>query len=177
MRTVKGAAGRYDLPVTADRPNRDRAADALAAYLRGEIDNWAFDDELDRVVRKDDQSLRRLLYWLWLCYDDIERHHARGTPERWEFLRRALAFLRTDFGLAYDKPTEEQWNFVPFESLDQWLRHEHLLGVENLPAYDPMRHAPRRRSWFNSGELRWRRVAAAVAAFFLIAYLWLLCVA
>ena len=168
------------VPVPVDRPNRDRAADALAAYLRGEIDNWAFDDELDRVPGKDDRSLGKLRYWLWLCYDDIERHHARGTPEGWEFLCRALAFLRTDLELAYEKPTEEQWNFVPFRSHEQWLGHKHLLGAENLPAYDPIRHAPRRRWWFNrfmSGELRWRRVAAAVAVVFLMVYLLLLCVA
>jgi hypothetical protein len=152
-------------PRPLDRPNRTRAANALAAYLRGEIDNFKLDDET-LSLDTDDKTLRRLSWWLWGCYDDIKRHTVHATPEGWDFLGRCLAFLRTDLELAYRKPARHQSDYAPFRSHEEWLSHRHLLDPENLPAYDPDLHG--KSPWGPilgaKIRLRWLALAAALLA-------------
>jgi len=150
-----------------DRPNRTRAADALAAYLRGDIDNFKFSDETLDLDTKD-KSLRELCWWLWHCYDDIKRHTVQATPEGWDFLCRCLAFLRTDLELAYRKPAPHQADFAPFQCPEEWLAHRHLLDAENLPAYDPARHDFSPWGPVLGAQLRWRWVALAALTLFVL---------
>jgi hypothetical protein len=153
-----------------DRPNRTRAADALAAYLRGEIDNFKLADETLSLDTKD-KTLRELCWWLWHCYDDIKRHTVHATPEGWNFLRRCLAFLRTDLELVYRKLARDQADYAPFPSPEEWLAHRHLLAAENLPAYDRARHDFSPWGPVLGAQIRWRWLALAALAPAVMLYL------
>src|SRR5262245_53058858 len=99
MRPVRddqhGKAGVLAYETLIDRAARDALADALAAYMRGEIDNFAFDD-VAMGVRTDDRSVLLLGQALWFHYDDIKLHKVSATPEAWDFFRRVIAFLKCD---------------------------------------------------------------------------------
>ena len=124
--------------MSVDRPNRDRAADAISAYLRDEIDNFELHDQT-LGLDSPDYSLREIARWLWGCYDDIIRHKVHATREGWDFLARCAVFLRTDLELpksAKHRPPDA----IPFESVGQWSEYKHLVKGERLPEFDPIRH-------------------------------------
>ena len=82
--------------MSVDRAARDRLASALAAYLRGEADNFAVDDAGLGSPWTDDATLRSIQSGVWLAYDDLKSHPVSATPGLWEALRRTIAFLRSD---------------------------------------------------------------------------------
>ena len=144
-----------------DRPNRDRIANAIAAYLRGEIDNFALDD-LTRELDTDDNSLFRLSLMTWPLYDDVRRHTVHASPEDWNFLIRCVAYLRTDleFTASYEAPA----NCCPFPSDELWLAHRRLVDDDRIPSHDSERHACKFPPRAARGTLI---VAAALALLFL----------
>lgn len=156
------------LPITAepmpvDRANRDRAAAAIAAYLRGEIDNFKLDDET-LGLRTRDRAVIDTSLGVWLLYHDIKRHTVRCSPEAWAFLVRCVAFLRTD-AEAHAKLTDATLDYAPFPSADAWEAHRASAEPKELPPYDPIRHAPPRRGAFDRflcGRFSWLRVGVLV---------------
>jgi hypothetical protein len=121
-----------------DRPNRDRAAKAIAAYLRGEVDNFKLDDET-LSLRTKDRTLIDISLDVWHLYDDIKRHKVHCTPEGWDFLTRCIAFLRSD-APARTKISDSTIEFSPFSSVEDWNLHRHHVSSDRLPAYDPATH-------------------------------------
>lgn len=85
-----------EVAVPVDRAARDRLADVLAAYMRGEVDNFALDDACGASCPGRDPGCRRTAAALWYFYDDLKPHRCYGSAEQWEMLRRMLAFLRSD---------------------------------------------------------------------------------
>jgi hypothetical protein len=130
--------------VSVDRPNRDRAAGAIAAYMRGEIDNFRLDDET-LSLDTDDRSLRDVALWIWHYYDDIKRHKVHASPDVWEVFGRCVVFLRTDLEWPARKARAHDWRYAPFASDEEWQAHRHLLETAKLPAYDPVLH--QKSSW------------------------------
>jgi hypothetical protein len=143
-----------------DRSKRDRIANAIAAYLRGEIDNFALGDQI-RGLDTNDNSLCGLSLMIWSLYDDVRRHTVHASPEDWNFLIRCVAYLRTDleFTASYEAPA----NCCPFPSDELWLAHR-LVDDDRIPSYDPERHACKFPARAPRGALI---VAAALALLFL----------
>lgn len=73
---------------------RDRAAESIIAYMRGDIDNFALEKAL--VSRSTDRGFNRVSVAVWFIYDDIKRHHVHGPPAVWDFLCRCIAYLKSD---------------------------------------------------------------------------------
>ena len=96
--------------MSVDRTGRDHIAKTLAAYLRGEIDNFALDDENFKTCSQD-VTLREIQMAIWCCYDDCKRHSAHGSPETWSGLVRCVAFLKTDRELPL-RPRRFDWRFI-----------------------------------------------------------------
>lgn len=145
-----------------DHPNRTRAANVLAAYLRGEIDNFKLDDET-LGLRTPDQTLIKISIQIWRFYDDVRRHTVHASPQAWDYLIRCVAYLRSDLeetGDCETRPTS-----APFPSDDLWRAHQHLIHQDHLPEYDPQKHKPPRRNAFFNGPFRWRNIAIGVAVF------------
>jgi hypothetical protein len=86
----------YNVPMAVDRPSRDRLARALAGYLRGEIDNFALDEQVFTSGDRADITLHDVACSLWYFYDDIKSHTVHASPEGWQYLVRCLVFLKTD---------------------------------------------------------------------------------
>jgi hypothetical protein len=155
--------------MSVDRSNRDRAADAIAAYLRGEIDNFSLSDQtLD--LDSADASLRKTVNWVWGCYDDLIRHRVHATREGWDFLVRCLVFLRTALELpkgAKHRPRDA----IPFGSVDEWSEYKHLIERERLPAFDP--NVQQRSPWgpILGARITLRWFLAGVASLSFLVYL------
>jgi hypothetical protein len=60
-----------------DSESRRIFADAVAGFLAGEIDNWAFDDAI-HSAKTDDRLCIELRRKLWLFYCDVRRYHNKG---------------------------------------------------------------------------------------------------
>ena len=132
-----------------DRPSRNRAAAALAAYLRGEIDNYKLDEEIFCGTK--DRALIKVSGQIWHCYCDIRRHSVRASPEGWEFLTRCLAYFHSDLEEAIGFRRDPQC--APFPTQTLWQAHEHLIEPERVPAYDAAKHA----QWNYLDEAKHRR--------------------
>ena len=102
--------------MAVDRAARDRLAFALAAFMRGEVDNFALDDACFESVT-DDRTVDELGRLLWFFYDDCKPHRISVAREGWELLRRCVAFLRSDLELPERQP----------QSI--WLHRGQLWGV------------------------------------------------
>jgi hypothetical protein len=139
-----------------DRSSRNSAAAALAAYLRGEIDNLTLDKEI--FCGGKDRALFKVSVQIWRCYCDIRRHSVNASPEGWEFLTRCLAYFHSDL--------EEPIRFrrdprcAPFRTPALWQAHRHLLEGDNLPAYDPAQHA--RMNYLDEAKHRRDNIFAAI---------------
>ena len=121
-----------------DRHNRDRAADTLAAYLRGEADNFQLiEDTMDLPTK--DRALVVISLSLWPLYDDISPHTVRASPHGWRFMVRCIAFLRTDLQEP-TRPREQTLEYAPFHSVEQWQVYQHLIANDDLPEHDPALH-------------------------------------
>jgi hypothetical protein len=78
-----------------DRKARDQVASAIAAYMRGEIDNLEFQHRtLD--LETEDVAVRDVAFGLWFMYDDFKHHPISVTAKGWDTLRRTIAFLKSD---------------------------------------------------------------------------------
>jgi len=81
-----------------DLQARSRLAAATAAYMRGEMGSFAFDEVVDEAMdNSTDDGLSKVAYRLWLFYDDFVDHSVHASPQGWEYLKRLLAFLTTDY--------------------------------------------------------------------------------
>jgi hypothetical protein len=143
-------------PMPLDRPNRTRAATALAAYLRGEIDNFKLDQEI--FCRTKDRALIDVSIQIWHCYCDIRRHSVHASPESWQFLTRCLAYLHS--GVEEFASFRRCPNSAPFPTDSLWHAHQHLLKPDNLPAYDPAKHA--QNNYLDQAKHRRDNIIAAI---------------
>jgi len=85
-----------------DRPARDALAAVILAYMRGEIQSTEFDRrkwEEPPLAETTDASVEMLCYDTWLIHDDLIDHPLSVPRETWDWLRRVVAFLRTDLRL------------------------------------------------------------------------------
>ena len=90
-----------------DRASRDRLAEALAAWMRGDIDDAAFDTVNDVPHGRNfisDLALEHVSCELSLRGNEGDIPFRYDGCAGWEALRRWLAFLRTDDGLRPVRP-------------------------------------------------------------------------
>ena len=122
-----------------DRDARDALADALAAFMKGQIGAREFERRIDALESEDD-TIEGLAVALWTLCDDITNHTICVSQEGWNSLRRILAFLKSDLEL-YNRRLDS--TFGPFEDESEWRKYEGLLEQYDLPAYDPDIHNKR----------------------------------
>jgi hypothetical protein len=112
--------------------------DALAKYLRGEIDNFSLDDAI--CFRTSDKTLAKITGDIWFSYDDVKRHHVSLDRPGWQSYRRCIAFLQTDLELPpvmKDDPRDHIW---PFQARADIFRLRPDLSSFRLPRFDPAIH-------------------------------------
>jgi hypothetical protein len=128
---------------TVRRIVRRKLAEAIAGYMRGEIDNFALDDVVWNSTSWD-RSLRWLSFRLWLMYDDTTRHLISVDRRGWQFLRRCIVYLNsidTPVRKLRRKTTDSAlW---PFESRGQLRASFRAMSAVVLPRYDPVLHHQR----------------------------------
>lgn len=110
--------------------DRTKAANTIAAYLRGEADNFALDK---------DETIWQIGLVLWGSYDDIKRHTVSLSRQEWKLFRRCTAFLQTDLELpkGCGKRDVTIW---PFQERRQLFAARPRLESFNLPIFDPAIH-------------------------------------
>jgi hypothetical protein len=189
----RGAAAVLSYHTPIDRAARDALADALAAYLRGEINNFSL-DEIAMGKRAEDQTVMRLGRELWFHYDDVKPHNVSATREEWEFFLRIVAFLKSDrvledVGAASEDAIRQRrlgfaalgitgaavalgvwfsawWLLLPGATLGTWLAVQSLLAGATTPtssSLDP-------KCFPFPSEESWLAAAPLVDAFSLPAY-------
>jgi len=80
-------------------------ADAIAAYMRGEIKSREFEKAAGPIDGPtDDEGADGAGLQMWYVYGDFIDHPVCVSREGWDYLRRWLAFLKTDYGLKDRKP-------------------------------------------------------------------------
>jgi len=88
----------YEVPTgvsSVDRDGREKVSSALVSFLSGEIDNLDFHDRINEF-HTNDESLRNIRFGLYFLYDDFKSHPISVSREGWDFLRRTVAFLKSD---------------------------------------------------------------------------------
>jgi hypothetical protein len=88
-----------DTIVRMNRAERDRLADAVVAFMKGDIRSEAFSEIVAGVSCETDPSLASVRRHLWLFWDDFIDHPLGTNEDGWDFLRRTVAFLKTDLQL------------------------------------------------------------------------------
>lgn len=116
---------------------RNPVVEALAAYLRGEIDNFALDDALFSFPSGKDRTADVIACNLWYSYDDCVRYKVSLSREGFQMYRRCIAFLRAGLELPEKQQDTEQW---PFVSRRQIIRLRPTLRDLELPKFDPVNH-------------------------------------
>jgi hypothetical protein len=86
-------------PDHVDRECRRRMADAVLRFMRREIRSNDLDRACELRWQESDLAAHQAGIKIWLTYDDFVDHHIDVPPEGYEFLKRWLAFLRSDYGL------------------------------------------------------------------------------
>lgn len=133
---------------------REQTVDAIARFMRGEIDNVAFDDALFDSGAID-TSVRRIHWALWCTYDDIKRHSVNVSLDGWKLYRRCIAFLRTDFPMPANRNRDtEDPHCWPFQSRLDVFRARPRLKELKLPRYNPSTHNTPIRTPFHAACLR-----------------------
>lgn len=123
-----------------DREERLKAIDALAKYMRGEIDNFALDDATFSVGWKD-KTIEEISHEIWFSYDDLKRHKVSVSRPGWQLFRRCIAFLQSDLELPVrcqdDSRDATTW---PFQHRTDIYRARPNLSALRLPRFDPAVH-------------------------------------
>jgi len=120
-----------------DREARREVVLALSAFMRGEIDNFAFDVAIHKKSSRD-QALEAFRTALWFVYDDCKCHRISVTETCWNYLRRQIAFLKSDLE---ETPIRR---LVP----DSVRRGRFLLGLGSLMSISATGYLAVRDSWF-----------------------------
>ncbi|MCF7957749.1 MAG: hypothetical protein K9M57_04795 [Phycisphaerae bacterium] len=99
------------------REARDKLASTIAAYMRGEIRSDKFDEIIfcDIVNINDfkrDKAGWNIAFDLWGYYDDLIDHNFLGTKEQWDYFKRLIAFLKTDYSLKKREIKKTVWHPV-----------------------------------------------------------------
>ncbi len=120
-------------------PNdRAKVAETIAAYLRGEIDNFALDDATMGYTGND-KSITAIALGLWPAYDDVKRHKVSLNRPCWKAFRRCIAFLQTDLTCSRNHRIDLlTW---PFSTRHSILAVRPNLKRYNLPRFDPNVHS------------------------------------
>ena len=129
-----------NVPVLDYANARSQMAAAIVAFMRGEIDNFAFDDAVWAAAEADPKS-RVIARTLWLLYDDVKRHPVRVGRPGWQSLRRCVAFLLTPEPVL--EPSDGRTDastLWPFGSWASVRAAAPVLASVDLPAYDPAVH-------------------------------------
>jgi hypothetical protein len=144
------------------REDREKAAAIIAAYLRGEVDNFALDDATMGYTGKD-ESIRWIGLGLWPAYDDIKRHRVSLNKKGWQVFRRCIAFLQTDLELPRSnrKSDNTVW---PFQTRQDIFTSRPRLKQFGLPRYNLAVHSLPIRSRIEISLiwLLWIVIAAAL---------------
>ncbi len=150
--------------MAVNRELRDRLANALAAFMRGELRSFAFDSVVSNVrsLRAGDEALDGLALSLWFLYDDIADHPICVDRNGWDVARRCLAFLKSD------QEALGEGDFAPFLTEEAWDEAECLLAPFGLPEYDAT--AIKRHERVRSRDFLLRMLVAGV---FLALLVWL----
>lgn len=111
---------------------RQALADIIARYMRGEIDNFEFDEQLF-CFRATDPAVKKIASWMWYTYDDIRRHHFEPYRSRWQAYRRILAFLQTSLPLPSDPKRAISERCWPFQDVPSILAARPSIEHLNLP--------------------------------------------
>jgi hypothetical protein len=83
-----------------DRASRDRLADAIEAFLVGEIGSFEFDDRIFAIHdTTEDKTVPNVVCLLWHHYDDIKDHPVALSRVEWDYFQRLLLLLRSDASL------------------------------------------------------------------------------
>ena len=103
-----------------DRQARDIAADVLARFLRGELNNKEYEHQYPES--KEDPALREIWLEVWFFYSDLRQQRLNGkealSTERQEFVKRCILFLRHG--------TEFRW---PRQRFRPWYAALRLVGL------------------------------------------------
>lgn len=115
------------LPMPANRESRDAAADALASFMRGELDGDALQMRFEAILSScqgeatgDDYLDSLLSRW-----EPPPWKYWAATEEEWNGLRRQIAFLKSDLPerpICFPTPVEDR----PYQIL---LARWHTLGL------------------------------------------------
>ena len=85
-------------------------AETTRHYLAGLSTNFRFDDTLSEL-RSADPAIKAIREQLWLIYDDLREHRAKGgwqpTTRQREIITRTILFLKSD--VEYRWPTVPAW--------------------------------------------------------------------
>lgn len=127
-----------------DRQARTALRSAIVDYMRGATRTFAFQDAYEVHERSADSCVRRIVEVVYCFHDDFVDHPISVSRQRWDALRRAVAFLGTDQqGVA--ERAAASW---PFADEASWKAHEHLLDSLALPDYNEAVHGRRvRPAW------------------------------
>lgn len=131
-----------------DQSERNTVRDAILAYMRGEIDNFAFDD---RVMSTGiaDESVRRIGIVLWSTYDDLMRHPISVDSDGWRLYRRCAAFCQTSLEMLPEQTESHIDKMIwPFPSWRALYRHRRAARLDRCPQYDPSIHSVTLRTRF-----------------------------
>jgi hypothetical protein len=127
-----------------DHQARTALRSAIVDYMRGATRSFAFQDAYEALERSSDDDVRRIVEVVYCFHDDFIDHPISVSRQRWDALRRAVAFLGTEQqGVA--ERTADSW---PFADEASWRAHEHLLDSLALPDYSEAVHGRRvRPAW------------------------------
>lgn len=155
-----------------NRSARLRVVDALARYLRGEVNNF----DLDEALGHDggDQTVRQIAWEMWYLYDDCKEHRVALGRRELQLVRRCIAFLRTEAELPDGGSQRGLIDFAswPFPSRRSLIAARPDLSDLNIPAFDPAVHDVPIRTPAESSVI-WLRVVVGLLVILAFAISWL----
>lgn len=92
-----------------DRQARAKTAEAIRAFLTGELTSHQFDDALEAACVANDPLLCQMRDAAWYSYDDIEDHRVALPRERWDQLCRYLLILESEADLQVFERRRWEW--------------------------------------------------------------------
>lgn len=141
--TVAGLAFQSSLAV-----QRECVAQLLAAFMRGEITSFPVWQVLFLLQGGPHQELQRLAVVLAHVVDSRNNYPITVSEEDWDYVRRMIGALRSDFSLrgfsfkgSDERHRPPEVALEPFWTASQWERCEPLLADLDLPQFDAEVHS------------------------------------
>ena len=99
--------------MSVDRDHRDRLVEAIDRYLHEELTAFQFDDAIfDIRDNTSDETVRRVVDFLWCFYDDCDDHKVVLDRDSWNCFQRLRVLLMSEATLECSK--KHIWTFTQF---------------------------------------------------------------